>query len=165
MKTFSPRLVDSLRDLYPGSDHVHHCGLGETGDSAIWDYAKAHGFAIVSKDSDFAERSVLESLPPKIIWVRLATAQRLKSRRCCVQRVKWFEDFLKKMTRRASCWDSLTLEAVPAVFQSSPPAPPETAAALSAFAHSPLQSKTTRRDRSPETPTAALNAAATPFRM
>jgi predicted nuclease of predicted toxin-antitoxin system len=25
----------------------------------------------VSKDSDFAERSVLESQPPKIIWIRL----------------------------------------------------------------------------------------------
>jgi predicted nuclease of predicted toxin-antitoxin system len=37
----------------------------------VWDYAKLHGFAIVSKDSDFAERSVLESDPPKIIWVRL----------------------------------------------------------------------------------------------
>ena len=27
--------------------------------------------AIVSKDSDFAERSVLESSPPKIVWIRL----------------------------------------------------------------------------------------------
>jgi predicted nuclease of predicted toxin-antitoxin system len=37
----------------------------------VWDHAKAHGFAIVSKDSDFAERSVLEKDPPKIIWIRL----------------------------------------------------------------------------------------------
>ncbi|MGH9595506.1 MAG: DUF5615 family PIN-like protein, partial [Edaphobacter sp.] len=45
--------------------------LGGANDSEVWDYAKLHGFAIVSKDSDFAARSVLDSYPPKIIWVRL----------------------------------------------------------------------------------------------
>ena len=70
-ENLSPRLVESLRDLYPGSQHVHGLELGGTDDSAVWEYAKAHGFAIVSKDSDFAERSVLESSPPKIAWIRL----------------------------------------------------------------------------------------------
>jgi predicted nuclease of predicted toxin-antitoxin system len=37
----------------------------------VWDHAKLHGFAIVSKDLDFAARSVLEKEPPKIIWIRL----------------------------------------------------------------------------------------------
>jgi predicted nuclease of predicted toxin-antitoxin system len=45
--------------------------LGGALDSAVWEYARKHGFAIVSKDSDFAERSVLESGPPKVIWIRL----------------------------------------------------------------------------------------------
>lgn len=65
------RLVESLADLYPGSQHVHQIGLGSSDDTAIWDYAKRHGLAIVSKDSDFAERGVLAKRPPKIIWVRL----------------------------------------------------------------------------------------------
>ena len=33
-------------------------------------YAKDNGYAIVSKDSDFQERSVLRGPPPKIIWLR-----------------------------------------------------------------------------------------------
>jgi predicted nuclease of predicted toxin-antitoxin system len=70
-ENLSLRLVEFLADLYPGSDHVHNLGLGGAGDSEVWDYAKLHGFAIVSKDSDFAERSVLERDPPKIIWIRL----------------------------------------------------------------------------------------------
>jgi predicted nuclease of predicted toxin-antitoxin system len=37
----------------------------------VWEHAKAHGFAIVSKDSDFAEKSVLYSNPPKIVWVQI----------------------------------------------------------------------------------------------
>jgi predicted nuclease of predicted toxin-antitoxin system len=36
----------------------------------IWQYAKDNGYAIVSKDSDFQERSVLRGHPPKIIWLR-----------------------------------------------------------------------------------------------
>jgi predicted nuclease of predicted toxin-antitoxin system len=67
MRTLSSRLVESLSDLYPGSEHVHNLGLGGADDSAVWDYAKVNGFAIVSKDADFAERSVLENDPPKIV--------------------------------------------------------------------------------------------------
>ena len=70
-ENLSLRLIESLADLYPGSDHVHNLNLGGANDSEVWDYAKLHGFAIVSKDSDFAERSVLEKNPPKIIWIRL----------------------------------------------------------------------------------------------
>jgi predicted nuclease of predicted toxin-antitoxin system len=70
-ENLSPRLIESLRDLYPNSDHIHAVGLGGADDGEVWNYAKLHGFAIVSKDSDFAERSVLEAEPPKVIWIRI----------------------------------------------------------------------------------------------
>jgi predicted nuclease of predicted toxin-antitoxin system len=70
-ENLSVQLTHSLSALYPGSEHVHNVHLGSSTDTAIWDYAKQHGFTIVSKDSDFAERSVLERDPPKIIWIRL----------------------------------------------------------------------------------------------
>ncbi len=69
-ENLSSRLIEQLSDLYPGSAHVHQCGLGSTDDAAIWDYAKSNGFAIVSKDSDFEERSILSGSPPKLIWIR-----------------------------------------------------------------------------------------------
>jgi predicted nuclease of predicted toxin-antitoxin system len=69
-ENLSPRLIDRLSDLYPASAHVHQCQLGSADDAAIWEYAKSTGFALVSKDSDFAERSVLLGAPPKIIWIR-----------------------------------------------------------------------------------------------
>ena len=40
-------------------------------DSTIWAYAKAEGFAIVTKDSDFVELSAVRGMPPKIIWLNL----------------------------------------------------------------------------------------------
>ena len=66
-----PRLVDVLQDQFPGSAHVHSCGLASADDEAIWEYAEREGFVIVSKDSDFQERSVLRGSPPKVIWLRI----------------------------------------------------------------------------------------------
>jgi len=53
-----PRLADVLQSEFSGSIHVHSCGLGSADDEAIWEYARREGFTIVSKDSDFQERSV-----------------------------------------------------------------------------------------------------------
>ena len=69
-ENLSPRLAEVLADIYPGSNHVHQCGLGSSDDVTIWDYAKTHGFIIVSKDSDFEERSIVLGCPPKVIWLR-----------------------------------------------------------------------------------------------
>lgn len=46
-------------------------GLREASDAAIWDYAALRGFAIVTKDADFRQRSFLRGHPPKIIWLGL----------------------------------------------------------------------------------------------
>jgi predicted nuclease of predicted toxin-antitoxin system len=40
-------------------------------DSEIWNYAKDNGFTIISKDSDFYQRSILLGSPPKVIWLRI----------------------------------------------------------------------------------------------
>ena len=71
-ENLSPRLAGVLAEVYPGSVHVHRCGLGNADDSAIWQYAKDNGFTIVSKDSDFQERCILHGQPPKFIWLRAA---------------------------------------------------------------------------------------------
>ena len=69
-ENLSPRLVDLLAELYPDSAHVHQCGLGSADDTAIWEFAKANSFTIVSKDSDFQEKTILLGTPPKVIWLR-----------------------------------------------------------------------------------------------
>jgi predicted nuclease of predicted toxin-antitoxin system len=67
----SSRLVLLLDDLFPASQHVRDCGLRSAGDAEIWEYAKNNGLIIVTKDSDFEERSVLLGTPPKVIWLRI----------------------------------------------------------------------------------------------
>lgn len=70
-QNLSPHLPQLLADIYAGSVHVREVGLREADDGTIWEYAKAHGFAIVSKDSDFQQRSLLNGAPPKFIWLRV----------------------------------------------------------------------------------------------
>lgn len=69
-ENLSPRLPKAVADVFPGSAHVHDLGLGAADDLAIWEAAKQGGFAIVSRDADYNDLSVLRGNPPKLIWIR-----------------------------------------------------------------------------------------------
>ena len=84
-QNLAPRLVHNLADIYPDSVHVREMGLRDADDSVIWEYAKLHSFTIVSKDSDFQQRSLLYGHPPKFIWLRVGNCP-----------VKTIEDLLRK---------------------------------------------------------------------
>ena len=56
------------------SAHVKALGLTNTDDSLIWDYAQENGYVIVSKDSDFHQRSILYGHPPKFIYLRIGNS-------------------------------------------------------------------------------------------
>jgi predicted nuclease of predicted toxin-antitoxin system len=74
-ENLSPKLSRMLASEYPGSQHVGEVGLRGADDRQIWDYARAGGFAIVSKDTDFRERSFVEGFPPKVIWLDVGNAE------------------------------------------------------------------------------------------
>ena len=54
-------LPQLLADLYPDSLPVRTINLRDATDTEIWNYAQQNGFIIVSKDSDFQQRSLLGS--------------------------------------------------------------------------------------------------------
>jgi predicted nuclease of predicted toxin-antitoxin system len=66
----SPRLVNRLAELFPGSTHLYTLGMDQADDREIWNYAQSHDFTIVTRDSDYNELLVLLGFPPKIIWIR-----------------------------------------------------------------------------------------------
>ena len=86
-QNLSPRLCDRLHDIWTDVAHVRAVGLAAADDSAIWAYARQHGFTIVSKDGDFSGRSSLYGAPPKVIWLALGNCstgeigRRLRSHR------------------------------------------------------------------------------------
>lgn len=70
-QNLSFKLVGQLADLYPNSRHVRDIGLKDADDNVVWEYAKQNAYIIVSKDSDFRQRSFVLGAPPQVIWVAL----------------------------------------------------------------------------------------------
>ena len=73
-ENLSDRIINRIVDLYPNSEHVLTLGLTNTDDAMLWEYAKTNGFVIVSKDSDFHQRSLLYGHPPKFIYLRIGNS-------------------------------------------------------------------------------------------
>lgn len=70
-ENLSYRILPAILDLFPDSTHVARLNLLTSDDESIWEYARDYGYIIVSKDSDFHQRSFLRGAPPKVIWLRL----------------------------------------------------------------------------------------------
>jgi predicted nuclease of predicted toxin-antitoxin system len=93
-QNLSPRLTLTLSSEFPESRHVREAGLASASDNEVWNYAKQFDFAIVSKDTDFSQRSFLLGFPPKVIWVRLGnctTAQIANTLRAYETAIQHFE--------------------------------------------------------------------------
>ena len=69
-QNLSPRLVDLLVDVFPGSSHVQSLDLDRATDVAVWQHARERGYTIVTKDSDFQERSQVARSVPCVVWIR-----------------------------------------------------------------------------------------------
>lgn len=77
-QNLSFRLLQKLESAYPDSTQVKFVGLDQADDLKVWHYARDNGFAIVTKDSDFHEFSLLYGSPPKVIWLK------------CGNKPKWY---------------------------------------------------------------------------
>lgn len=94
-QNLSWKLVRLLTDVYEGCAHVRDLGMAESLDTAIWRYAAEHGYTVVTKDSDFLQRSLALGFPPKVVWLRIgncsveASAQLLRDKYI---RIRYFHD-------------------------------------------------------------------------
>jgi predicted nuclease of predicted toxin-antitoxin system len=73
-QNLSFRLIAVLSRFFPGSQHVRYASLDRATDREVWDYARSNGFAILSKDGDFHQLSLLLGAPPKVIWLQVGNA-------------------------------------------------------------------------------------------
>jgi predicted nuclease of predicted toxin-antitoxin system len=93
-ENLSPKLVKVLSDIFPGTQHVEGCGMSASGDSEIWEFAKANGYAILSKDRDFVERASLLGWPPKVIWLHVGNCTTAEIERVIRNSAQPIRDFL-----------------------------------------------------------------------
>ena len=70
-QNLSPKLVSLLDDLFPGSIHVQSPALDCASDERVWEYSQLNEFAIITKDEDYNNLSVVRGTPPKVIWLQL----------------------------------------------------------------------------------------------
>jgi predicted nuclease of predicted toxin-antitoxin system len=66
-ENLSVRIISRVADLFPDSTHVKAVGLREADGFVVWEWAKKHGFTIVSKDTDFHQRAIVFGHPPNLI--------------------------------------------------------------------------------------------------
>jgi predicted nuclease of predicted toxin-antitoxin system len=71
-----PALARMLASKGFSAEHVMDVGLGDSTDSAIWDYALGIGAIILTKDEDFATRISLDGNGPTIIWIRIGNTSK-----------------------------------------------------------------------------------------
>jgi predicted nuclease of predicted toxin-antitoxin system len=69
-ENLSRRLVPFLKNVYPGRSQVVLAGLESATDQALWEYAKANNYVIVTRDADFEELSLVWGQPPQVIWLK-----------------------------------------------------------------------------------------------
>ncbi len=93
-ENLSPSLVESLKANFPDSQHVDVVGCRGSPDQEIWQYARTHGFTIVSKDNDFRQLSFLHGPPPKVIWLSVGNAGTEIIERFLAGRVELVRQFL-----------------------------------------------------------------------
>jgi len=98
-ENLSPRLVSDLADLFPESAHVRSVELGSTSDPVIWEYAKTHGFAFLTKDKDFANLSIARGAPPKVILLQTGNCSTVQIIRMVRNNALRFTDFEKDTQR------------------------------------------------------------------
>jgi len=69
-QNLASQIVKRLKGDFPDSAHVRDIGMRDASDGEVWEHARLHGFAIVSKDWDFQQLSFVRGSPPKVIWIR-----------------------------------------------------------------------------------------------
>jgi len=97
-ENLSPRLALAVSDIFPGSRHIEDCGLLAATDEEVWLYKRTHGFAIVTKDSDFADMSRLFGSPPKIVWLRIGNSTTSRVEFMLINLASRIQDFLIRGT-------------------------------------------------------------------
>lgn len=93
-ENLSPKLSDRLRPTFPGTQHVDLAGLRGQTDHAVWEFARNHGLAIVSKDNDFRQLAFLYGPPPKVIWLAVGNAGTATIGRLLEENAAAVHDFL-----------------------------------------------------------------------
>nr|VFJ44122.1 MAG: Predicted nuclease, contains PIN domain, potential toxin-antitoxin system component [Candidatus Kentron sp. DK] len=92
-ENISFRLVELVASEFPESNHIELARMRGSTDSDIWEYAKAEGYIIVSKDNDFRQRSFLFGFPPKVVWLAIGNSGTKRIANCLLRNAERIKTF------------------------------------------------------------------------
>jgi predicted nuclease of predicted toxin-antitoxin system len=93
-QNLSRRLLPDLAPHFPGSAQVQLLGLETATDLALWEFACAQDFTIVTKAVDFLELLVVRGFPPKVLWLNCGNLSNAALRDRLLSRVAEIQAFL-----------------------------------------------------------------------
>lgn len=73
-------------------------GLDQATDAKIWEVARNEDFAIVTKDADFVELSLMQGFPPKVIWLNLGNVSNAEVTTRLLAEAEGIKSFLMNTT-------------------------------------------------------------------
>lgn len=100
-QNLSFRLLARLENVFPGSSQIHRLGMEHVDDLVIWRFARENGFSIVTKDSDFYERSLVHGFPPQVIWLKCGNVSTRQVEEILLRSLDAISSFLQE--RKAAC--------------------------------------------------------------
>lgn len=70
-ENLSWRLIKKVSLVFTEVTHVNSLQINQpASDISIWNYAKANGYTIVTKDDDFEKIVLIKKAPPKLIYLK-----------------------------------------------------------------------------------------------
>lgn len=97
------RMVRALLDVFPKAKHVKYFNLEQVSDDGIWRFAKKEGYAIVTKDDDFHQKSLTLGHPPKVIWLKINNANSKELEAFIRNKASVMGEFIEKAAKRCYC--------------------------------------------------------------
>ena len=95
-QNLSFRLPALLADRFPELNQVRLLGLDRADDLAIWNVARAEGFALVSLDFRFHQFAATFGSPPKVIWLRCGNRPTVEIQRLILEHADLIEAFARR---------------------------------------------------------------------
>lgn len=94
-QNISFKVKKMLREIYPDVKHLSDIELTNKTDVEIFNYAKELNYVIVTKDSDFADLSLIKENPPKIICLKFGNSSSMKVAHVLINENSKIVDFIK----------------------------------------------------------------------
>lgn len=95
-----PGLAAWLSEQSHEAIHVNNQPGLALDDRAIFEFARRHGYIIITKDEDFAALATLDDRPAAVVWVRFGNATNAKLR-------TWLEPVLPEIVQRLTAGETL----------------------------------------------------------